>query len=60
MWGNIQSYDDPSRLMFDFSNPKQWSPLFTQSDVSKSLVSVQQDLQYSDTDGARVIDLQER
>lgn len=58
VWGNIQPYDDPSRMMFDLSNRKHWSPLY--SDRHEPPASVQQDLHYSETDDGSVMELQER
>ena len=55
IWGNIQSYDDPSRLVFDLSNNEHWCPLNPQP-----LASVQQELHYSQTDNGKVSELQER
>ena len=58
VWGNIQTYEDPSRLLFDLSNHKNWFPLYFDKFDPPS--SVQQDLQYSETDNASVMELQER
>lgn len=44
--------------MFDLSNREQWCALYP--DGSQQLASVQQNLQYSDTDDERVVELQER
>lgn len=58
VWGNIQSCDDPSRLMFDLLNHQQWYPL--NPDGLQPLATVQQDLQYSETDNEKVAELRER
>lgn len=59
MWANIQEYDDPSQVSFDFSNSKQWRPLFSPT-PAQPLASVQQELHYSETDLAKVQELQDR
>ena len=28
VWGNVQAYDDPGRLVFDLHSTKHWRPLF--------------------------------
>ena len=28
VWGNIQDYEDPSRIVFDLDNSKHWKSLF--------------------------------
>ena len=58
VWGNIQPYDDPSRLVLDLANREHWCPL--NPDGSQPLASVQQELQYSETDGEKVMELQQR
>ena len=59
VWANIQEYDDPSQVSFDFSNSKQWRPLFSPT-PAQPLASVQQELHYSETDLAKVQELQDR
>lgn len=58
VWANIQDYDDPSQVSFDFSNGKHWRPLFPTT--SQPLASVQQELHYSETDLTKVQELQDR
>lgn len=41
IWANIQQYEEPSRITFDFSNTKNWKPFFSRSYPSPCLSSVQ-------------------
>ena len=58
MWANIQKYDHPNQLLFELSNNKCWTTLLPGG--MDQLLSVQQDLIYTQTDGHKVKELQER
>ena len=58
MWANVQEQDEPAKIHYDLSNSKQWQALFPPD--MPPLDSVQQELDYSETDSGRVRELQEK
>ncbi|XP_064382985.1 coiled-coil and C2 domain-containing protein 2A-like [Halichondria panicea] len=58
VWANVQEEEDPAKIRYDLSNSKHWQPLFPFD--MPPLDSVQQELDYCETDIGRVRDLQEK
>ncbi len=58
VWANVQEEEYPAKITYDLSNSKHWQPLFP-SDMPP-LDSVQQELDYCETDTGRVRELQEK
>ncbi len=54
----MQEEEDPAKIRYDLSNSKHWQPLFPFD--MPPLDSVQQELDYCETDIGRVRDLQEK
>ena len=59
VWANIQPYEDPARMSFNFLDGKSWRPFFAQGKRKPELMSVQSNqLIYRETSAQMVRKLQ--
>ena len=61
MYGNIQKFEEPSKMNFNVANTKDWKPFFNKSYPNPGLASIQVDnLMYMPIDAGYVVNLQEQ
>eukprot|EP01137_Pigoraptor_chileana_P026493 Opistho-2@7848 len=59
IWANVQRYAEPTRIDFDLTNAKNWTPFFSRKFPFPGLSSVQVDrLRYFPTDPSLVLQLE--
>ena len=57
----MQSFDEPFKMTFNFSNTKAWKPIFSRSFPNPGLASIQADLlEYMAVDHQYALNLQDQ